>query len=57
MLKWVLRAVLFRTVLRRIWWVPVVYTLLQRFLPWEKPGRIQGQQPGGSARRRSWLSI
>ena len=57
MLKWVLRAVLFRTVLRRVWWVPVVYTLLQRFLPWEKPGQSLSTQGTGATRRRSWLSI
>ena len=36
MLKWIVRALLFRTVLRRFWLFGIIYAVARRFLPWEK---------------------
>lgn len=35
MLKWIIRALLLRTVLRRFWLFGIIYAVARRFLPWE----------------------
>jgi hypothetical protein len=45
MLKWIIRAVLLRTVLKRFWLFAIIYAVARRFLPWE-------QEAGGRADRR-----
>ena len=45
MLKWIIRALLFRTLLRRFWLFGILYAVARRFLPWER-------ETGGSVDRR-----
>jgi hypothetical protein len=35
MLKWIIRVLLMRTVLRRFWLFAIIYAVARRFLPWE----------------------
>lgn len=36
MLKAIFRFLLFRTLFKRFWWVPVVFVGLSKLLPWER---------------------
>ena len=50
MLKWFVRAVLLRTVLRRFWLFAILYAVARRFLPWEKePDGGRGDRRRGYA--------
>lgn len=36
MLRWIVRALLLRTLLRRFWFFGILYAIARRFLPWEQ---------------------
>ena len=49
MLKWLIRVVLLRTVLRRFWLFAVLYGVARRFLPWENGGDARRERRRGYA--------
>jgi hypothetical protein len=56
MLRWIVKLVVFRTILRRFWWAAILFAVLRRVLPWEQQ-RTTPQTQQDRRRGNGWLRV